>query len=152
MGIAPGFVGAREATASPDRNRFIRAGKPLAVEAIEVVRRGGLGAGGSTAGIVREKAFESPGVVVSKSTVPGDAVSAWHHHGARNLYGFVVSGRLKLEFGRAGKESVEVAAGDFFHITPGLIHRDVNPDRHEKAVIVNVSVGEGPAVVNVEAP
>jgi len=119
---------------------------------IEVARGSKLGTGGLTAGVARERAFESPGATVSRSTVSAGVVSAWHHHAARDLFGYVVSGRLRLEFGKDGKESVEVAAGDFIHIPPGLVHRDVNPDSREKVVIVNVSVGEGPSVVNVESP
>ena len=119
---------------------------------IEVVRAGTLTTGSTTVGILREKAFESGSVVFSKSTVAGGTVSNWHHHGGRDLYGYVVSGRLVLEQGKSGQESVEVRQGDFFHIHPGLVHRDVNPERTEPAVIVNLLLGEGEPVVNVEAP
>ena len=122
------------------------------MEGIDVVRVGTLATGSTTVGILREKAFDSGSVVFSKSTVAGGTVSNWHHHGARDLYGYVVSGRLVLEQGKAGQESVEVRQGDFFHIHPGLVHRDVNPARTEPAVIVNLLLGEGEPVVNVEAP
>jgi len=32
------------------------------------------------------------------------------------------------------------------------VHRDVNPDRREEAVVVHVTVGQGPTVVNVAGP
>jgi len=70
----------------------------------------------------------------------------------RDVYGFMVSGRLRFDFGEAGKDSVEATAGDFFHIPVGLVHRDVNPDQQKEAVVVNIMFGEGPPVVNVEGP
>lgn len=119
---------------------------------IEVVRRTGLAAGRSSPGILREKAFEAGGILVSRSTVGGGVVSAWHHHAERHLYGFLISGRMKLEFGPKGKDSVEVGPGDYFSIPAGLIHRDVNLSKKEAVVITNVLFGSGPVVVDVEGP
>lgn len=121
---------------------------------IEVVRRSELKAGYSTPGIVREKAFESIHryVIVSRTTVASGAVSDWHHHGKRHLYGFLESGRMRLEFGVKGASAVEVGKGDFFHIPPRLVHRDVNPDREQGLVVVNILVGRGDPVINVEMP
>ena len=122
------------------------------MQGIEVVRAGTLRAGSATSGILREKAFDSGSAVFSKSTVAPKAVSSWHHHGAHDLYGYVVSGRLVLEHGKAGGESTEVRRGDFFHIGPRTVHRDVNPSRKEPAVIVNLLLGAGEPVVNVDSP
>ncbi len=88
---------------------------------------------------------------VSKSTVAGGTVSDWHHHGELSLYAFVVIGGLRLEYGENEADGVEVGEGDFFHIPPSLIHRDVNLDRSMSPVIVSVLAGEGAAVVNAEA-
>ena len=90
--------------------------------------------------------------MVGRSRISGGVVSAWHHHGTRHLYGFLVAGRIRFDFGPAGREFVELTIGDFFHIPPGLVHRDVNPDRREEAVVVHVTVGQGPTVVNVAGP
>ncbi len=119
---------------------------------IEVVRKAGLLAGQSTPGILREKAFESEGVLVSRSTVAGAVVSDWHHHGERHLYGFLISGHLRLELGLKGEEAVDLHPGDFFHIPPGLIHRDVNPDKRRELRVANILLGRGPPVVNVKGP
>jgi len=119
---------------------------------IEVVRQSDLKAGDSTQGILRKKAFDGIGISVAQTHVPGGAVSGWHHHGERHLYGFLVAGKLHLEYGRGGKIVAEVGRGDFFHIPPGLVHRDVNPSREETAIVVNVTVGEGPPMVNVSGP
>ncbi len=119
---------------------------------IEIVRGADLKAGHSTPGITRKAAFEGENAIVSQTYLAPSAVSGWHHHGTRHLYGYMVSGRLRLEYGPGGKEVIEVTPGDFFHIPPHLVHRDVNPDRGHELAVVNILVGEGPAVVNVEGP
>jgi len=112
------------------------------MEGIEVIHVGGSKAGLSTRGIVRDKAFEKKDIVLGRSRVGGGVESAWHHHGLRDVYGFIVSGRVRFEFGKGGKASVMATAGDFFHIPVGLVHRDVNPDQQNEAVVVNVMVGK----------
>ncbi len=119
---------------------------------IEVVPSSELMAGYSTRGIVRDRAFESKSTVVSRTRVAGGARSGWHHHGARHLYAFLVAGRIRLEFGPKGTHAVEAGPGDFFHIPPRLVHRDVNPDEVRELVIVNIIVGRGEPVVNVKGP
>jgi len=118
---------------------------------IEVVRGSELGVGESTQGIVRKKAFESQNAIVSQSQVAPGVVSGWHHHGTRQLYGFIVSGRLQLEYFLRTKEIADLNAGDFFYIPAGLIHRDLNPNRDLELVVVNILVGSGPAVINVNS-
>jgi uncharacterized RmlC-like cupin family protein len=119
---------------------------------IKVVREAELLSGQSTPGILREKAFEADGVLVARSTVGNGVVSDWHHHGERELYGFLISGRMRLEFGSKGEEAVELSPGDFFHIPPKLIHRDVNLSKRQKLRIANVMLGNGPPIVNVKGP
>src|SRR5437867_11005770 len=117
---------------------------------IEVVHGTDLKKGESTPGVVREKAFGSSNALVSRTRRERGAVSGWHHHGTRELYGFLVSGQLRLEYGPKGADTAVVGPGDFFHVPPGLVHRDVNPDRARDLVIVNILVGSGVPVVNVE--
>src|SRR6266849_194659 len=121
---------------------------------IEVVRSSELKAGYSTPGIVREKAFESIHryIIVSRTRVAGGAMSDWHHHGTRHLYGFLEAGRMRLEYGVKGAIAVEVEQGDFFHIPPRQVHRDVNPNREQELVVVNILVGKGEPVINVKSP
>ncbi len=118
---------------------------------IDVVRASDLTAGDSTPGIVRGKAFDAADVLVSETRLDGKAVSGWHHHGTRHLYGFLAAGRVRFEYGPAGTESVVVESGEFFHVPPHLVHRDVNPDSG-RATVVAFLVGRGPAVVNVAGP
>ncbi len=121
---------------------------------IEVVRGSELRAGYSTPGIVREKAFESIHgyIIVSRTRVAGGALSDWHHHGRRHLYGCLQAGRMRLEYGLKGASAVEVGQGDFFHIPPRLVHRDLNPDKEQELVVVNILVGRGEPVINVKSP
>ncbi len=121
---------------------------------IEVVRSSELKAGYSTPGIVREKAFESINryIIVSRTRVAGGAMSDWHHHGTRHLYGFLEVGSMRLEYGLKGASTAEVGQGDFFHIPPRLVHRDVNPIREQELVVVNILVGRGDPVINVKSP
>ncbi len=119
---------------------------------IDIVRSGELGAGYSTEGIIRRKAFESENAIVSQSQVAPGVVSGWHHHGIRHLYGYIVSGRLQLEYVLEGRELADLNPGDFFHVPPRLVHRDINPDRDRELLVINILVGSGPAVVNVNSP
>ncbi|OLE92071.1 MAG: hypothetical protein AUF79_00630 [Crenarchaeota archaeon 13_1_20CM_2_51_8] len=121
---------------------------------IEVVRGSELKTGYSTPGIVQEKAFESMHryIIVSRTRVAAEKISDWHHHGTRHLYAFLETGRMRLEYGPKGKSTVEVKQGDFFHIPPLLVHRDVNPDREEELAVVNILIGSGEPVINVKSP
>jgi uncharacterized RmlC-like cupin family protein len=120
------------------------------VARIEVVPKGADGSA-RTGGFGRRQAFETEDLRFGETRVGAGAASSWHHHGARTLYGLVVSGQLVLEFGPRGRESVRPSAGDFFRIPPGLVHRDVNPGSVETHV-VSIVLGEGPATVEVEGP
>lgn len=122
------------------------------MKGIEVVRSAKLKKGESTQGILRDKAFEAGDLLFSRSRVAGGVMSGWHHHGTRDLFGYFVSGRLRFDYGEGGRYSIEIGPGDFFHIPMGLVHRDVNPDQHQEAVVVNILLGEGPPVVNVSRP
>ena len=79
-------------------------------------------------------------------------MSDWHHHGTRHLYGFLEARRMRLEYAVKGAIAVEVEQGDFFHIPPRLVHRDMNPNREQELVVVNILVGRGEPVINVKSP
>jgi uncharacterized RmlC-like cupin family protein len=131
---------------------FLRPGVSHVMERIDVLRVNELPPGDSTPGISRNSAFDAEGITVGRTEMWGGASSGWHHHGERHVYGFLVSGRLHLEYGPGGTRTVEVSCGDFFHIPPRLVHRDVNPSRDDTVVVVNIIAGGGPAVINVDGP
>ena len=119
---------------------------------IDIVRSTELGAGYSTEGIIRKKAFESENAIVSQSELAPGVFSGWRHQGTRQLYGFIVSGRLQLEYFLRRREIADLNIGDFFHIPAGLVHRDLNRNKDRELVVVNILVGSGPSVINVESP
>jgi uncharacterized RmlC-like cupin family protein len=116
-----------------------------------VVSPDGLRAGAITPGVTRELALETRAATVMRARAEAGACSGWHHHGARDVLGYVVAGQARFEFGPAGTESVDVEAGGFFHVPAGLVHRDVNPLDTPQEIVMTV-VGTGPLVVNVEGP
>ena len=101
--------------------------------------------------VARELAFESERAIQIRTRAEGGAATGWHHHGDREVFGYLVRGRARFEFGPGGRESTEIEPGGFFHIPAGIVHRDVNPldDLQELALVF---VGSGPLVVDVDGP
>ena len=64
---------------------------------------------------------------------------------------FQTQGRLRLEFGPGGTQSVEGGPGDFVLIPKGVVHREGNPGTEANEAIV-FRVGEGELLVNVDGP
>jgi uncharacterized RmlC-like cupin family protein len=111
----------------------------------------GLQAGPTTPGVTREVAVETAGATVIRGRAEPRARSGWHHHGQHEVFGYVVRGQARFEFGPAGREVAVVVRGGFFHVPAGLVHRDVNPLDAPQEIIITV-VGSGPLVVNVAGP
>jgi uncharacterized RmlC-like cupin family protein len=107
--------------------------------------------GASTPGIVRETAFEIERATLLRARAEPFAASGWHHHGDRDVLGYVVRGRARFEFGTGGRDSVEIDEGGFFRVPGRVVHRDVNPLDEPQEIVLAV-VGEGPLVVNVDGP
>jgi uncharacterized RmlC-like cupin family protein len=118
---------------------------------VSAVSPEGLQAGAPTPGVVRETAFDISRATLMRARAEGNAASGWHHHGDRDVLGYVVRGRARFEFGPGGRESTEVEEGGFFHVPAGLVHRDVNPLDEPQEIVLSV-VGEGPLVVNLDGP
>jgi quercetin dioxygenase-like cupin family protein len=117
---------------------------------VDVVAPDEVEADESTPGVVRRAVFETESAVMVQSRIAGDTTSGWHHHGDRHVYGYVLEGTGALEYG-AGDGRRECGAGECFYISPGTVHRDVNPTDAEVVVLV-CFVGSGPVVVNVDDP
>lgn len=119
--------------------------------AIDVVTPDDLKAGDETPGIVRKVAFDTDDNCVVVARAAGGTTSGWHHHGNRHVYGYLIEGAGAFEYGPGGRERRELDAGDFMHIQPGVVHRDVNPTDDEHVWLLNF-VGSGPLVENVDGP
>jgi uncharacterized RmlC-like cupin family protein len=118
---------------------------------VSAISEDGLTAGAATPGVVREVAFDGERATLMRARAEGRAATGWHHHGDRDVLGYVVRGRARFEFGPGGRESTEVEEGGFFHVPARLVHRDVNPSEQPQEIVLTV-VGEGPLVVNVDGP
>lgn len=104
-----------------------------------------------TPGMTREQAIASDKLWAGFVRTAPRMASGWHHHAAYETAIYVISGRVRMEFGPGGRETLEAGPGDFFHVPPGAVHRESNPD-DEEAVLVVVRGGSGAATVNVDAP
>jgi mannose-6-phosphate isomerase-like protein (cupin superfamily) len=118
---------------------------------VAAVAPDGLTAGAPTPGVLRELAFDTDRATLMRARADGGAATGWHHHGDRDVLGYVVRGRARFEFGPGGGESVEVEEGGFFRVPAGLVHRDVNPLDEPQEIVLAV-VGSGPLVVNLDGP
>jgi uncharacterized RmlC-like cupin family protein len=83
-------------------------------------------------------------------TAPG-AVSGWHHHGDHESVIYVASGALRMESGRGGQDVFDAHPGDFVFVPAHAVHREGNTT-DDVAMLVVTRAGQGPSVVNVEAP
>jgi quercetin dioxygenase-like cupin family protein len=95
--------------------------------------------------------FEMEKDRIGEIRIKGNTTGGWHHHAKRTMYGYVVSGKAEIEFGKDGKERAVLTAGDFFLIPPGLVHRDVNSDQDEAHILI-FNIGEGLTSVEVSGP
>jgi uncharacterized RmlC-like cupin family protein len=118
---------------------------------LRVVTSDELEAGPSTAGMRRSQAFATDNLWFGEvHTRPGE-ISGWHHHGEHTTHGYVVSGRVRFDFGPDGAEHAEAGPGEYFTVPPHSVHREQNPGTEEQ-VIVLVRSGTGPTVTNVNGP
>lgn len=107
--------------------------------------------GQPTPGMTREQAIQTDGMWAGFVRTDAGMVSGWHHHGAYESSIYILSGALRMEFGRNGEESFEAGPGDFVFVGKQLVHRESNPST-EPATIVVVRAGEGEPVINVDGP
>jgi uncharacterized RmlC-like cupin family protein len=135
----------------PRSVRAVRCRVAATEKRVTSVSPDGLNAAAPTPGVLREVAFDTGRATLMRARADAGAASGWHHHGERDVLGYVVRGRARFEFGPRGGESTEVGEGGFFHVPAGLVHRDVNPLDEPQEIILTV-VGEGPLVVNVDGP
>src|ERR1044071_696111 len=104
-----------------------------------------------TPGVDRREAFADDHVWAGRSRTDAGTWSGWHVHPGPDTYVFQTQGRLRLEVGARGAESVEGGPGDFVRIPKGVVHREGNPGTEPNEAIV-FRVGEGELLVNVAGP
>ena len=116
---------------------------------IQAIRKDALSEGSSSPGIIRHLAFKGEDVQVVRSCIDPGKVSGWHHHGDFHVYGYVVSGTIRLE---SGADVITISPGDFFLVPPNTVHREVNPSPTERGEVILFLQGTGPMAINVEGP
>lgn len=119
---------------------------------IEALHSDALSEAPSSPGIVRHLAFDGDECLVVRSRAEPGAASGWHHHGDYDVYGYMVSGSARFEYGTGHSDAAEVGPGDFFHVPAHTVHRDVNPSSEEGQEVILFLRGTGPLVVNVDEP
>lgn len=104
-----------------------------------------------TPGLTRRVAFEADGHWFGHVEASPEAMSGWHHHGDNVTIGYVLKGKVTLEFGAGGREQVEVNEGEYFEVPKHLVHREGNMSPETGEIILG-RAGEGPVVFPVDGP
>ena len=109
------------------------------------------GATRQTAGMAREELASAPGVWVGISRTAPGVMGGWHHHGEQDTYAYVISGRVRIEYGPGGSELCEAGPGETAYVPCDSVHRESNPSGEEQVIFV-VRVGPGDPVFNADGP
>ena len=104
-----------------------------------------------TKGLHRKMALAGEGFWIGIATADPAAASGWHHHIDNDTLVYLIDGTLRIEFGEDGDRHAEASEGEFLHVPPNTIHREVNPASSQTHALV-IRVGEGEPVVNVPGP
>lgn len=117
---------------------------------IEALHADALSEASASPGITRHLAFKGEDYLVLRARSDAGVISGWHHHGDYDVYGYVVSGSARLE-GRDGNNNViSLKQGDFLHVPPHTVHREINPSSEEGNEVILFLCGNGPLVVNID--
>lgn len=120
---------------------------------IGFVRADQLVDGPITPGQNRRKALEVGDLWVGQCHVTAlDDPSQWHHHQDFDSVMYMLSGRIRVDFGENGDESFEIGEGDYAYFPRRAIHRCQILEGGDNVHYVFVRVGSGETVVNVDAP
>lgn len=104
-----------------------------------------------TPGLRRRVAFDADGHWFGHVEASPQTMSGWHHHGDNVTLGYVLKGKVTLEFGPGGREQVEVSEGEYFEVPKHLVHREGNMSTEAGEIILG-RFGKGPVVFPVDAP
>ncbi|MWL91268.1 cupin domain-containing protein [Cupriavidus sp. SW-Y-13] len=120
---------------------------------IGFIRADQLTMGPQTPGQVRKKALEAGELWVGQCHVTAiDAPSQWHHHKEFDSVMFMLSGRIRVDFGENGEQSFEIGKGDYAFFPRRAIHRCEVLEGGDDVHYVFVRVGQGETVINHHGP
>jgi len=123
------------------------------MSSVKVLKAETLSEATSNQGFTRHIAFKGGGSLVVRARGEPGSISGWHHHGDYDVYGYLVSGSGRFE-GNTGREedSVSLRKGDFFHVPPHTLHREINPSSKEGNEYILFLRGTGPMVFDLDDP
>lgn len=122
-------------------------------EDIGIVRADEIEEGPITPGQNRRKALEAGDLWVGECHVTAlDQPSQWHHHKDFDSVMYMLSGRIRVDYGVGGKKSFELGAGDYAYFPRRAIHRCQILEGGDNVHYVFVRVGKGETLENVDAP
>jgi quercetin dioxygenase-like cupin family protein len=123
------------------------------MSSVKVLKAETLSEATSNQGFTRHIAFKGDGFLVVRARGEPGSISGWHHHGDYDVYGYLVSGSGRFE-GNTGREedSVSLRKGDFFHVPPHTLHREINPSSKEGNEYILFLRGTGPMVFDLDDP
>lgn len=101
--------------------------------------------------LTRLTPFPDAAVQQVRGHAAGRIESSWHHHGDKNVFGYVLNGEGYVEWGLGDGVRTLARAGEFFHVPPGFVHRDVNPSDDEQDYLLWLT-GSDPRIVHVDGP
>lgn len=123
----------------------------LDMDELTVTTRDELEAPDRPGDVSRRVVFETEDTLVIQSRVAGGVTTRWHHNGDRHVYGYVVEGHARLEYGPGGEASVDLDVGSFVYVPPRTVRRVVNPTDEDWVIVISF-VGSGPPAVSVDGP
>ncbi|TPJ78784.1 cupin domain-containing protein [Mesorhizobium sp. B2-5-13] len=134
-------------------NREVGSNEHRAFKEIGYVKQDQLVQGPITPGQNRRKALEAGNLWVGQCHVTAlDAPSQLHHHQEFDSVMYMLSGRIRVDFGEIGERSFEIGEGDYAYFPRRAIHRCQILEGGDDVHYVFVRVGEGETVVNVDGP
>jgi uncharacterized RmlC-like cupin family protein len=116
-----------------------------------VAGEGDLVPAGTLANLTRLTPFPDAAVQQVRGHAAGAVASNWHHHGDNHVFGYVVEGEGYIEWGTGPDDRALVRTGEWFHLPPGVVHRDVNPRDADQRYLLWLT-GSEPRTVPVEGP
>ncbi|WP_296652477.1 cupin domain-containing protein [Paraburkholderia sp.] len=120
---------------------------------IGYVKQGDLTDGPITPGQNRKKALEVGNLWVGECHVTAlDAPSQWHHHKEFDSVMYMLSGRIRVDFGENGEQSFEIGKGDYAYFPRRAIHRCQILEGGNDVRYMFIRLGHGETVINVDAP
>jgi uncharacterized RmlC-like cupin family protein len=118
---------------------------------VSVAQATGRAAQQQTSGMLLEEAFAHSGFWVGQSRTPPGSVGGWHHHGDHHTFTYLASGQARYEWGKDGEQGADLKPGDFIHISPHTIHREMNTGSVPNLLVIFRS-GSGPTLVSTGSP